>query len=53
MKVLSVLNSLKISDGGPPEVLRNQLSVINRKKKICLNIKIKNDFGILFTKVYI
>ena len=41
MKVLSVLNSLKISDGGPPEVLRNQLSVINRKKKYVSILKLK------------
>ena len=41
MKVLSVLNSLKISDGGPPEVLRNQLSVINKNNKYISILKLK------------
>lgn len=34
MKVLSIIKTMDSSHGGPPEVLRNQLNVINKKKKI-------------------
>ena len=34
MKVLSVIRTKDLSHGGPPEVLRNQMNVINRKYKI-------------------
>ncbi len=41
MKVLSVLHSFDFTDGGPPEVLRNQLSVINKDKKVIKVFKTK------------
>ena len=34
MRILSVINNLKEERGGPPEVLRNQIRVINKKEKI-------------------
>ncbi len=34
MRVLSVITNLKAERGGPPEVLRNQIQVINKNKKI-------------------
>ena len=34
MRVLSVVQSLDLKQGGPPEVIRNQISVINKRKKI-------------------
>ena len=33
MKVLSIIKSMELDQGGPPVVLRNQISVINKKKK--------------------
>ena len=34
MRILSVITNLKEERGGPPEVLRNQIRVINKKEKI-------------------
>lgn len=34
MRILSVITNLRAERGGPPEVLRNQIQVINKKKKI-------------------
>lgn len=34
MKVLSIIRTTKSSSGGPPSVLKNQLEVLNRDKKI-------------------
>ncbi len=34
MRVLSVISSLSVKNGGPPEVLKNHLEVINKQKKI-------------------
>ena len=34
MKVLSIIGNMTLSEGGPPAVLRNQISVINKEKKI-------------------
>ena len=41
MKVLSIINSMELDQGGPPVVLRNQISVIN-KEKIVHHIEYKN-----------
>ena len=40
MKILSVIETMSGSHGGPPEVLKNQVSVINRNKKIIDILKI-------------
>ena len=34
MKVLSIVESMSLSQGGPPEVLRNNAKIINKEKKI-------------------
>ena len=34
MKILSVIKTTDSSYGGPPEVLKNQMEVINREEKI-------------------
>ena len=34
MKVLSILKTKNVNHGGPPEVLRNQIKVINDKTNI-------------------
>ena len=47
MKVLSVIHSMNLSEGGPPEVLRNQAEIINQKKKTVYVFPIKR-----FTKYY-
>ena len=36
MKILSVIETMSGSHGGPPEVLKNQVSVINRNKKLLI-----------------
>ncbi len=41
MRVLSTLNSLDFSDGGPPEVLRNQLNVINHNRRLVSILKMR------------
>ena len=41
MKILSVIETMSGSHGGPPEVLKNQVSVINRNKKIIDILKIR------------
>ena len=41
MKVLSVIGNMTLSQGGPPEVLRNQISVINKEKKIIYLFSLK------------
>ena len=33
MKVLSVIQTFESSHGGPPQVLKNQIRIINKKKK--------------------
>lgn len=53
MKILSVITSTDPKDGGPPEVLKNQVEFINRnKKKIYIlstnKIKISYLFGYYF-----
>ena len=40
MKILSVVETMSGSHGGPPEVLKNQVSVINRNEKIIDILKI-------------
>ena len=47
MKVLSIINSMELNQGGPPVVLRNQISVINKEKKIISVFKLK-DISIYF-----
>ena len=42
MKILSVIKTTDSSYGGPPEVLRNQIEVINREKKIINVLKLNN-----------
>ena len=41
MKVLSIIQSMELEQGGPPVVLRNQISVINKEKKIISVFKLK------------
>ena len=40
MKILSVVETMSGSHGGPPEALKNQVSVINRNEKIIDILKI-------------
>ena len=40
MRILNVVKSINISQGGPPEVIRNYSSVINRKGKVIKVIKL-------------
>ena len=40
MRVLNVLSSLNLNQGGPPEVVRNYSNVINRKNKIIAVMKL-------------
>ena len=42
MKILSVIQSTESSKGGPPEVLKNQIEVINQEEKIISVIKLNN-----------
>ena len=42
MKILSVIQTTDSSNGGPPEVLKNQMEVINREKKIISALKLNN-----------
>ncbi len=42
MKVLSVIKTTNSNHGGPPEVLKNQIDVINAKKKIIKILKLNN-----------
>ena len=42
MKVLSVIETIEMSHGGPPEVLKNQISQINKKEKIIDTLLLKN-----------
>lgn len=46
MKVLSVIQTFESSHGGPPQVLKNQIRIINKKKKI---IKIFKTSSLTFT----
>ena len=49
MKVLSVIQNMKLSHGGPPEVLKNQISTINKKNKIIKIMCLENiSFRYLF-----
>ncbi len=41
MKILNVVSSIKLEQGGPPEVVRNYSSVINKKEKRILLFKLK------------
>ena len=34
MRILSVIETFESSHGGPPQVLKNQIKVINKEKKI-------------------
>ena len=57
MKILSVIETMNLDHGGPPEVLRNQIVDINSKKKIIYVLKLKllsyfYLFKILFIKSY-
>ena len=47
MKILSVIKTIDSSYGGPPEVLKNQMEVINREKKIISVLKL-NSLSYLF-----
>ncbi len=47
MKVLSVINNLSVKNGGPPEVLLNQIEVINKEKKI-INVFRSNTITLIF-----
>tara|TARA_B100000989_G_scaffold296198_1_gene278896 strand:+ start:2559 stop:3665 length:1107 start_codon:yes stop_codon:yes gene_type:complete len=40
MKILSVIHTMASSHGGPPEVLRNQVSIINKNEKIINILKL-------------
>ena len=42
MKVLSIIETIEMSHGGPPEVLKNQISQINKKEKIIDTLLLKN-----------
>ena len=47
MKILSIIETMASSHGGPPEVLRNQVSVINKNEKIiniCKLSKLSHTF---------
>ena len=37
MKILSIVESMSLSQGGPPEVVRNNAKIINEKKKNYIN----------------
>lgn len=57
MKILSVIRTMNLSHGGPPEVLRNQIDYINSKKTIIHVLKLNSLsffylFKILFIKSY-
>ena len=41
MRVLSIIGDMTLSEGGPPEVLRNQFSAINKEKKIIYLFNLK------------
>ena len=47
MKILSVIKTTDSSYGGPPEVLKNQMDVINREKKIISVLRL-NSLSYLF-----
>ena len=47
MKILSVIETTDSSYGGPPEVLKNQIEVINHKNKIISTLKL-NSLSLLF-----
>ena len=42
MRILSVIETFESSHGGPPQVLKNQIKVINKEKKIIKILKLKN-----------
>ncbi len=42
MRVLSIIKTLNSNHGGPPEVLKNQIDVINIQKKIIKVLKLDN-----------
>ena len=46
MKILSVIETFESSHGGPPQVLKNQIRIINKEKKI---IKIFKTSSLTFT----
>tara|TARA_B100001964_G_scaffold243414_1_gene321325 strand:+ start:755 stop:928 length:174 start_codon:yes stop_codon:yes gene_type:complete len=47
MKILSVVESMGLSQGGPPEVVRNNAKIIN-KEKIILSIMSLSSINILY-----
>ncbi len=54
MKVLNILLSSSIEQGGPPEVVRNYSDVINSNKKIISVLKLKSiNFFYLFTSLFL
>ena len=42
MKILSIIKTNNFSHGGPPEVLKNQIDVINKKTKKIYILKLDN-----------
>ncbi len=52
MKVLSIIESMELDQGGPPVVLRNQISVINKEKKIISVLKLKRVSVYLLLKCF-
>ena len=54
MKILNILLSSSIEQGGPPEVVRNYSNVINNNKKIISVLKLKSlSFFYLFKSLFI
>ena len=42
MKILNIISSSMIAQGGPPQVVRNYSSVINKKKKHIKTLKLRS-----------
>ena len=53
MRVLNVLSSLNLNQGGPPEVVRNYSNVINRKNKIIAVMKLNMISSFYFITTFI
>ena len=52
MKVLSIIETKNYSHGGPPEVLNNQINVINKKKKIISVLSLEKISIFYFVKCF-
>ena len=53
MKVLSIIKTTSLSDGGPPSVLFNQIEVINKKQKIIDILKLNSISSFFLVKCFL